>query len=410
VERERCHHRFPVDGARLRGPSFDAPVVNLSSGGLAIRTDSALAPGDRYTASLETESDRSQVEGWVAWRRPVPLGSGPERSPELPPLYEVGLLVEHVERAPRTVPGAAAPSREPIAVRSSVSGRSVPRRKASDMRLRADDLDAEVINLSSRGLAIETDQPLPQGQAYDARLEGRDRSVSLKAIVVWCVAKPGGAGEGGAPSPRFAAGLSIRGAARGTVRGEALPAQPEPAAAAATLPSVDDVAPWLAEVMAELEGKDGSAGGRAWRRRTLAAMIVVALGLLGAYWLSSRPAAEPAPTIMAPTLDAPPASPAVEAGALSEVGADERREATVEVSPPPARPAEVAALGTVRPRAGINVRRGPGLEFPIARTTEEGERLPYLSKDGEWFRLQGEKDLWIHESTVEGLGPATGVP
>jgi hypothetical protein len=280
------------------------------------------------------------------------------------------------------------------------------------MRLRADDLDAEVINLSNRGLAIETDHPLPQGQAYDARLEGRDKSVSLKAIVVWCVAKPGEGGEDGAPSSRFEAGLSIRGAARSAASREPLLAQPEPAAGdSAVLPSAEDVAPWLAEVMAELEGKDGSPGGRSWRRPTLIVALIVGLGFLVAYWLSVGPAVEPTSTVTvtAPTLDPSPASPSAEAGELPEVGAGERGEATLDVGPPP-RPAEVAALGTVRPRAGINVRRGPGLEFPIARTTEAGERLPYMSKDGEWFRLQGEEDLWIHESTVEGLEPAEIVP
>jgi PilZ domain len=122
MERERWHHRFPIPGARLRGPTFDAPVINLSRGGLAIRTDREFAPGDRYSAWLETDSDRSRVEGWVAWRRPVPADGGAEGRSKLLPLFDVGLSVERI----RKVRGATRRAVQPEGQRAEPAPSSSP--------------------------------------------------------------------------------------------------------------------------------------------------------------------------------------------------------------------------------------------------------------------------------------------
>jgi SH3-like domain-containing protein len=50
-----------------------------------------------------------------------------------------------------------------------------------------------------------------------------------------------------------------------------------------------------------------------------------------------------------------------------------------------------------------NIRRGPGTSYGIARKASEGERLEYLEKSGEWYKLTSSEEgaeEWVHGSTV----------
>lgn len=485
MDKDRTYHRFSVPGARLKGPTFDAPVVNLSKTGMAILTERELEPGDSYAAWLSTDADQSWVEGRVVWCAPKVTPGGAETS-----IFEVGLSVQAI--ASRDAPGAPDrarpdPSGEGAVVALSESAkdppsadrqpgasrqlsaspkrgvRSAPRVDVSGMRLRADDLDADVANFSSRGLAIRADRELEAGQAFDARLETLDGTVFLTAIVVWC-RKHENSFEGARPS--FAAGLSLSDVDQRlhplgdelTPAAEELDAiewpepAPEPAAApagstvapvieeaheteasseigessaataglepltspeivaqaeAGARPEAGEMPPWLAEVTETLEIAESrpTRQGMGGRRTGIAILAVAVLALL--LWLFTRPDAEDAAmaeSVSSPSGDQAPDSVigsglAVTAAAeapASTIATESDRGAEADSIATPAQ----AVLGTVVPRVGVNVRGGPGLDYPVVRRTDEGERLPFVARQGEWFRLRADQESWLHEVTV----------
>lgn len=54
-------------------------------------------------------------------------------------------------------------------------------------------------------------------------------------------------------------------------------------------------------------------------------------------------------------------------------------------------------------RIACNIRRGPGTRYSIVRTANKGEKLEYISREGNWYRLKvgkGEPQEWVHKSVV----------
>ena len=68
------------------------------------------------------------------------------------------------------------------------------------------------------------------------------------------------------------------------------------------------------------------------------------------------------------------------------------------------RPGEVAFAAPVKLRASmdVNVRVGPGMNFPVAFVTDSGSALSGLSSLGEWVRVKTEagKEGWVFGSLV----------
>ena len=50
-----------------------------------------------------------------------------------------------------------------------------------------------------------------------------------------------------------------------------------------------------------------------------------------------------------------------------------------------------------------NIRRGPGTKYSITRKATKGERLDYISRKGNWYKLKvtkGKPQEWVHKNVV----------
>jgi uncharacterized protein YgiM (DUF1202 family) len=54
-------------------------------------------------------------------------------------------------------------------------------------------------------------------------------------------------------------------------------------------------------------------------------------------------------------------------------------------------------------KTACNIRRGPGTTYSITRKATKGERLEYISRKGNWYKLKGGKGKpqeWVHKNVV----------
>jgi uncharacterized protein YgiM (DUF1202 family) len=54
-----------------------------------------------------------------------------------------------------------------------------------------------------------------------------------------------------------------------------------------------------------------------------------------------------------------------------------------------------------------NIRRGPGTKYAVVRKATKGERLEYVSRRGNWYKLRvakGKPQQWVHKSVVNARG------
>ena len=67
---------------------------------------------------------------------------------------------------------------------------------------------------------------------------------------------------------------------------------------------------------------------------------------------------------------------------------------------------ELAAKGSpqiVSAKTTINIRSGPGTNHSVIRQATKGERLEYISLEGDWYKLkvaEGKPQEWVHKSVV----------
>ena len=57
-------------------------------------------------------------------------------------------------------------------------------------------------------------------------------------------------------------------------------------------------------------------------------------------------------------------------------------------------------------RAACNIRSGPGTKYYIIRKAAKGEKLEYVSLEGNWYRLKvakGKPQEWVHKSVVKSV-------
>jgi uncharacterized protein YgiM (DUF1202 family) len=61
-------------------------------------------------------------------------------------------------------------------------------------------------------------------------------------------------------------------------------------------------------------------------------------------------------------------------------------------------------------KTNCNIRGGPGIQYDIIRTAAKGEKLEYVARDGNWYRLKrgkGKPQAWVHKSVVTLLKEPT---
>ena len=54
-------------------------------------------------------------------------------------------------------------------------------------------------------------------------------------------------------------------------------------------------------------------------------------------------------------------------------------------------------------KTACNIRRGPGTKYSITRKATKGERLDYISRKGNWYKLRvarGKPQEWVHKNVV----------
>jgi lipid-binding SYLF domain-containing protein len=67
---------------------------------------------------------------------------------------------------------------------------------------------------------------------------------------------------------------------------------------------------------------------------------------------------------------------------------------------------ELAATGPsqiVSAKTTINIRSGPGTNYSVIRKATKGEKLEYISLEGDWYKLkgaEGKPQEWVHRSVV----------
>ena len=86
----------------------------------------------------------------------------------------------------------------------------------------------------------------------------------------------------------------------------------------------------------------------------------------------------------------------------------------VEITPPaeepPEKPAKAPASEPAKKLSRVvyaktrcNIRKGPGTKYSIIRKADKGEKLEYISLEGNWYKLRvpnGRPQEWVHKSVV----------
>jgi uncharacterized protein YgiM (DUF1202 family) len=73
-----------------------------------------------------------------------------------------------------------------------------------------------------------------------------------------------------------------------------------------------------------------------------------------------------------------------------------------DVRPPTEAPARKQSQ-FIYAKTTCNIRRGPGTRYSIARKAMKGEKLEYISLEGNWYKLKvgkGRPQEWVHKSVV----------
>jgi TM2 domain-containing membrane protein YozV len=64
-------------------------------------------------------------------------------------------------------------------------------------------------------------------------------------------------------------------------------------------------------------------------------------------------------------------------------------------------------------RTSCNIRSGPGTKYSITRKANEGEKLGYISLEGNWYKLKvakGKPQEWVHKSVVKSVSAEPETP
>jgi uncharacterized protein YraI len=94
---------------------------------------------------------------------------------------------------------------------------------------------------------------------------------------------------------------------------------------------------------------------------------------------------------------------------LSEPQANEAQPtATAVATPTPAPTPSFPAVRVVNP-AGLNLRSGPGIDFPVLTILPDGSLAPIVGRDPtliDWWQIAAEGQLgWVNAQFVQALGP-----
>lgn len=177
----RRHDRFSAEDVHGEfSYSVQARVLNISLGGLAVRTQTQLKIGRKYRFRLGAHSKAVQLEGSVRWCRL----SGTERqeSGDIVPVYEAGISFDDVltDKAEELLQFME--KNIVLDLRKRISGRfTVDEANSLDLESHS---GFEVKQISLSGMMIETEVATPPGTIFELEMRlGRKKFASAARIV-----------------------------------------------------------------------------------------------------------------------------------------------------------------------------------------------------------------------------------
>jgi c-di-GMP-binding flagellar brake protein YcgR len=180
-DNRRQHDRFSADDVRGNfSYSVEASVLNISLGGLAVRTQSQLSIGRKYRFRLGGFANAVDLSGSVRWCRM----SGTERqeSGDIVPVYDAGIAFDEVltEKAEELL--VFMEKNIVLSPKRRISGRF--KLDSVDQVVLESDSAFEVREISVSGMMIEADVALKPETALELEMRlGRLKFTSLARII-----------------------------------------------------------------------------------------------------------------------------------------------------------------------------------------------------------------------------------
>ena len=161
--------------------SVEARVLNLSLGGLAVRTNTQLSIGRKYRFRLGDKVDAVQMTGAVRWCRMS--GTEKQESGDIVPVYEAGISFDDVltEKADELMEFME--RNITLDVKQRISGRF--KVDSSDPVVLKSETDYIVKQISSSGMMIEADIALKPGTVLELDMRLGRRKFNCTGEVIY---------------------------------------------------------------------------------------------------------------------------------------------------------------------------------------------------------------------------------
>ena len=185
-DEKRRHDRYSADDVQGEfSYSVDARVLNISMGGLAVRTQTQLAIGRGYRFRLGREGDAVQLSGSVRWCRLA--GTERREDGDIVPVYEAGISFDDVLSGKAEQLLLFMEQNIIVDLKRRISGRfQVERDNPVELESHS---GFEVRQISLSGMMIESDVAVPPDTRLDlemglgqARFTTTARSIYLSEI------------------------------------------------------------------------------------------------------------------------------------------------------------------------------------------------------------------------------------
>lgn len=181
-DEKRRHDRFSAeDVSGSFSFTVEASVINISLGGLAVRTQTQLKVGREYRFRMGGEEDAVQLSGTVRWCRL----SGTERqeSGDVVPVYEAGISFDDVltEKADQLV--RFMEQNIVLDLKRRITGRF--KLDASDPVQLETDAGFEVKQISLAGMMLESDLALKPDTMLELEMRLKRRKFTSLARIIY---------------------------------------------------------------------------------------------------------------------------------------------------------------------------------------------------------------------------------
>lgn len=180
-DKRRRQDRFSTDNVQGNfSYAVEARVLNLSLGGLAVRTNTQLSIGRKYRFSLGGEADSVQLTGAVRWCRMS--GTEKKETGDIVPVYEAGISFDDVltDKAEELLEFME--KNITLDLKRRIAGRF--KVETSDPLVLESDTDYVVKQISIAGMMIESDVALKPDTELELEMRlGRRKFTSAGRVI-----------------------------------------------------------------------------------------------------------------------------------------------------------------------------------------------------------------------------------